>query len=108
MLAFLSCMSFQFISVEFIVCMLVFVQISPTHVKGTNGSLLQIAGCIGILGALVAGLPVAHVAGWYIPNLIIMCLNLQKEIFLRYDILQHIIPSLVGVDVVGLTTCNIQ
>lgn len=40
-------------------------EISPTHVKGTNGSLLQIAGCIGILGALVAGLPVAHVAGWW-------------------------------------------
>jgi hypothetical protein len=44
--------------------MLVFEQISPDHVKGTNGSLLQIAGCIGIIAAIVAGLPAAHVAGW--------------------------------------------
>lgn len=39
-------------------------QVSPIHVRGTNGSLLQLAGCIGILSAIVAGLPAASVAGW--------------------------------------------
>jgi hypothetical protein len=52
------------LSVSLIAYMLVFEQISPDHVKGTNGSLLQIAGCIGIIAAIVAGLPAAHVAGW--------------------------------------------
>ena len=47
-----------------IVYMLVFEQVSPVHVRGTNGSLLQIAGCIGIIAAIVAGLPAAHIAGW--------------------------------------------
>lgn len=28
------------------------------------------ATCVGILGALVAGLPVAHVSGWYGPHLV--------------------------------------
>lgn len=40
-------------------------EVSPIHVRGTNGSLLQLAGCIGILSAIVAGLPAANVAGWW-------------------------------------------
>ncbi|KAG0559413.1 hypothetical protein KC19_10G102600 [Ceratodon purpureus] len=40
-------------------------EVSPVHMKGTNGSLLQIAGCIGIIASIVAGLPAAHVAGWW-------------------------------------------
>lgn len=40
-------------------------EISPTAVRGTYGSLGQIATCIGILGALVAGLPVATIPGWW-------------------------------------------
>ncbi|MCO5581659.1 hypothetical protein L7F22_035548 [Adiantum nelumboides] len=40
-------------------------EISPTSVRGTYGSLGQIATCIGILGALVAGLPVATIPGWW-------------------------------------------
>lgn len=38
--------------------------------RGTYGSLLQMATCVGILGALVAGLPVAHVSGWYGSHLV--------------------------------------
>eukprot|EP00249_Psilotum_nudum_P011855 c23426_g1_i1 orf=446-1906(-) len=40
-------------------------EISPTAVRGTYGSLCQIATCLGILGALVAGLPVANIPGWW-------------------------------------------
>jgi hypothetical protein len=40
-------------------------QISPTAVRGTYGSLLQIATCVGIFAALVAGLPAPTVPGWY-------------------------------------------
>jgi hypothetical protein len=41
-------------------------QISPASVRGTYGSLLQIASCVGILAALVAGLPAHSVPGWYV------------------------------------------
>jgi hypothetical protein len=44
----------------------VFMQISPASVRGTYGSLLQIASCVGILAALVAGLPAHLVPGWYV------------------------------------------
>ncbi len=44
----------------------VFMQISPVSVRGTYGSLLQIASCVGILAALVAGLPAHSVPGWYV------------------------------------------
>lgn len=40
-------------------------EISPTAVRGTYGSLCQIATCVGILGALVVGLPVATIPGWW-------------------------------------------
>ncbi|KAH9536452.1 hypothetical protein CY35_17G109700 [Sphagnum magellanicum] len=40
-------------------------EISPASVCGTYGSLLQIASCVGILAALVAGLPAHSVPGWW-------------------------------------------
>ncbi|KAH9575063.1 hypothetical protein CY35_01G092500 [Sphagnum magellanicum] len=40
-------------------------EISPASVRGTYGSLLQIASCVGILAALVAGLPAHSVPGWW-------------------------------------------
>lgn len=43
----------------------IIMQISPTAVRGTYGSLLQIATCVGIFAALVAGLPAPTVPGWY-------------------------------------------
>ncbi|KAG6418870.1 hypothetical protein SASPL_121076 [Salvia splendens] len=35
-------------------------EISPAHVRGTYGSFIQIATCIGLMAALVVGIPVAH------------------------------------------------
>lgn len=43
---------------------IILVQVSPPSVRGTYGSFIQIATCIGILAALVAGLPVHSVSGW--------------------------------------------
>ncbi|XP_002974043.2 probable plastidic glucose transporter 2 [Selaginella moellendorffii] len=40
-------------------------EISPTAVRGAYGSLLQVAGCCGILGALVAGFPSSSIIGWW-------------------------------------------
>ncbi|CAK9871193.1 unnamed protein product [Sphagnum jensenii] len=40
-------------------------EISPTAIRGTYGSLLQIATCVGIFAALVAGLPAPTVPGWW-------------------------------------------
>ncbi|KAL2652133.1 hypothetical protein R1flu_020261 [Riccia fluitans] len=40
-------------------------EISPTAVRGTYGSLLQVATCVGILGAILAGLPAATTPGWW-------------------------------------------
>ncbi|KAH9571351.1 hypothetical protein CY35_02G090200 [Sphagnum magellanicum] len=40
-------------------------EISPTAVRGTYGSLLQIATCVGIFAALVAGLPAPTIPGWW-------------------------------------------
>jgi len=48
----------------------VFMQISPASVRGTYGSLLQIASCVGILAALVAGLPAHSVPGWYVVEIL--------------------------------------
>jgi hypothetical protein len=45
-------------------------QISPASVRGTYGSLLQIASCVGILAALVAGLPAHSVPGWYVVEIL--------------------------------------
>lgn len=40
-------------------------QISPTEIRGTLGSVNQLSICIGILAALVAGLPLAGNPLWY-------------------------------------------
>jgi MFS family permease len=45
-------------------------EISPASVRGTYGSLLQIASCVGILAALVAGLPAHSVPGWYVVEIL--------------------------------------
>ncbi|BBM98442.1 hypothetical protein MPTK1_1g13590 [Marchantia polymorpha subsp. ruderalis] len=40
-------------------------EISPTAVRGTYGSLIQVATCVGILGAILVGLPVTSIPGWW-------------------------------------------
>lgn len=42
-----------------------FVQISPTEIRGALGSINQLFICIGILVALVVGLPLAGNPLWY-------------------------------------------
>lgn len=41
-------------------------QISPTEIRGALGSVNQIFICIGILAALVAGLPLVGNPIWYV------------------------------------------
>lgn len=41
-------------------------QISPTEIRGALGSVNQLFICIGILAALVAGLPLAGNPIWYV------------------------------------------
>ncbi|XP_041991531.1 probable plastidic glucose transporter 2 [Salvia splendens] len=40
-------------------------EISPAHVRGTYGSFIQIATCIGLMAALVVGIPVRSIFGWW-------------------------------------------
>ncbi|GLJ29773.1 hypothetical protein SUGI_0587970 [Cryptomeria japonica] len=40
-------------------------EVSPAHVRGTYGSLSQIATCLGILGALFIGIPAKSIPGWW-------------------------------------------
>ncbi|KAL0337397.1 UNVERIFIED_CONTAM: putative plastidic glucose transporter 2 [Sesamum calycinum] len=40
-------------------------EISPAHVRGTYGSFIQIATCLGLMGALAIGIPVRSVFGWW-------------------------------------------
>ncbi|XLR07210.1 hypothetical protein S83_035148, partial [Arachis hypogaea] len=40
-------------------------EVSPAFVWGTNGALIQIATCLGILGALLIGIPVKEISGWW-------------------------------------------
>lgn len=40
-------------------------QVSPSFVRGTYGSFIQIATCLGLMGALFVGIPVKEIAGWY-------------------------------------------
>ncbi|POO00906.1 Sugar/inositol transporter [Trema orientale] len=40
-------------------------EVSPAFVRGTYGSLIQIATCLGIIGALFVGIPVKDVVGWW-------------------------------------------
>ncbi|XP_049345442.1 probable plastidic glucose transporter 2 [Solanum verrucosum] len=40
-------------------------EVSPAHVRGTYGSLIQIATCLGLMAALVIGIPVKNIVGWW-------------------------------------------
>ncbi|KAH9300453.1 hypothetical protein KI387_012036, partial [Taxus chinensis] len=40
-------------------------EVSPAHVRGTYGSLSQIATCLGILGAMFIGIPAKSIPGWW-------------------------------------------
>ncbi|XP_059287917.1 probable plastidic glucose transporter 2 isoform X2 [Lycium ferocissimum] len=40
-------------------------EVSPAHVRGTCGSLIQIATCLGLMAALVIGIPVKNIVGWW-------------------------------------------
>ncbi|KAL8153203.1 hypothetical protein V2J09_010963 [Rumex salicifolius] len=40
-------------------------EISPANVRGTYGSFIQIATCLGLMGALFLGIPVKEIAGWW-------------------------------------------
>ncbi|GAB4839230.1 hypothetical protein Ancab_028758 [Ancistrocladus abbreviatus] len=40
-------------------------EISPACVRGTFGGFIQIATCLGLMGALVIGIPVKEVEGWW-------------------------------------------
>ncbi|GAB2268297.1 hypothetical protein Dimus_003270 [Dionaea muscipula] len=40
-------------------------EVSPAYVRGTYGSFIQIATCLGLMGALVVGIPVKQIVGWW-------------------------------------------
>ncbi|KAG8656939.1 hypothetical protein MANES_03G023200v8 [Manihot esculenta] len=40
-------------------------EVSPPFVRGTYGSFIQIATCLGLMGALFIGIPVREIAGWW-------------------------------------------
>ncbi|KDP33696.1 hypothetical protein JCGZ_07267 [Jatropha curcas] len=40
-------------------------EVSPAFVRGTYGSFIQIATCLGLMGALFIGIPVRDIAGWW-------------------------------------------
>ncbi|KAL8149179.1 putative plastidic glucose transporter 2 [Apium graveolens] len=40
-------------------------EVSPPFVRGTYGSFIQIATCSGIMGALLIGIPVKDISGWW-------------------------------------------
>ncbi|KAK3210693.1 hypothetical protein Dsin_015399 [Dipteronia sinensis] len=40
-------------------------EVSPPSVRGTYGAFIQIATCLGIMGALVIGIPVKEIVGWW-------------------------------------------
>ncbi|XP_076911254.1 putative plastidic glucose transporter 2 [Bidens hawaiensis] len=40
-------------------------EVSPASVRGTYGSFIQIATCLGLLGALLIGIPVKSIPGWW-------------------------------------------
>ncbi|KAM7509535.1 hypothetical protein LguiA_019988 [Lonicera macranthoides] len=40
-------------------------EVSPAYVRGTYGSFIQIATCLGLMGALLIGIPVKSIAGWW-------------------------------------------
>ncbi|KAK9123323.1 hypothetical protein Sjap_012925 [Stephania japonica] len=40
-------------------------EVSPSFVRGTYGSLIQIATCLGIMGSLFVGIPTKGIVGWW-------------------------------------------
>lgn len=40
-------------------------EVSPAFVRGTYGSFIQIATCLGLMGALLIGIPVQEISGWW-------------------------------------------
>ncbi|XP_015571786.2 probable plastidic glucose transporter 2 isoform X1 [Ricinus communis] len=40
-------------------------EVSPAFVRGTYGSFIQIATCLGLMGALFIGIPVREINGWW-------------------------------------------
>ncbi|KAI8529562.1 hypothetical protein RHMOL_Rhmol12G0234500 [Rhododendron molle] len=40
-------------------------EVSPAFVRGTYGSLIQIATCLGLMGALFIGIPAKDIVGWW-------------------------------------------
>ncbi|XP_068652189.1 probable plastidic glucose transporter 2 [Aristolochia californica] len=40
-------------------------EVSPSFVRGTYGSLIQIATCLGLIGAFLIGIPTKEIFGWW-------------------------------------------
>nr|XP_043628611.1 probable plastidic glucose transporter 2 [Erigeron canadensis]XP_043628613.1 probable plastidic glucose transporter 2 [Erigeron canadensis] len=40
-------------------------EVSPPSVRGTYGSFIQISTCLGLMGALLIGIPVKSISGWW-------------------------------------------
>ncbi|XP_040872869.1 probable plastidic glucose transporter 2 isoform X2 [Glycine max] len=40
-------------------------EVSPAFVRGTFGAFIQIATCLGLMGALFIGIPVKEISGWW-------------------------------------------
>ncbi|XP_027357809.1 probable plastidic glucose transporter 2 isoform X3 [Abrus precatorius] len=40
-------------------------EVSPAFVRGTYGAFIQIATCLGLMGALFIGIPVKEISGWW-------------------------------------------
>ncbi|KAI9119245.1 hypothetical protein K1719_009920 [Acacia pycnantha] len=40
-------------------------EVSPAYVRGTYGAFIQIATCLGLMGALFIGIPVKEISGWW-------------------------------------------
>jgi MFS family permease len=40
-------------------------EVSPAFVRGTYGSFIQIATCLGLMAALFIGIPVHNITGWW-------------------------------------------
>lgn len=57
------------------------VQISPTDIRGALGSVNQLSICVGILAALVAGLPLAGNPAWYFKKLNVFLLETPRASF---------------------------
>lgn len=48
----------------YLICPSLYNQVSPAFVRGTYGSFIQLATCLGLMGALFIGIPVKAIIGW--------------------------------------------